>query len=78
MVRKIVSGEKLMTIIDLPKELQKGQVEVIVLPVSLQENKNKLQTKSMRGVLKEYANPDLIPFEEGAWERKVAEKYART
>ena len=31
--------------------------------------------KSAKGILKEYANPDLVSREKGAWERAVAEKY---
>lgn len=75
-VRKIVEGEKLMTIMDLPKEMQRGQVEVIVLPVSTHVDNAKSQVNSMRGFLSAYANPDLIPLEEGAWERHVVEKHA--
>ena len=29
-----------------------------------------------RGILSNYANPDMIPGEKGAWERAVVEKYA--
>ena len=32
--------------------------------------------KSSYGILKRYANPDLIEQEEGAWERAAAEKHA--
>ena len=67
-----------MTVMDLPKEMQKGQVEVIAFPVPSQESADKTPAKSMRGFLRAYANPDLIPLEEGAWERHVVEKYART
>lgn len=31
---------------------------------------------SLRGVLSEYANPDLMEREEGAWERAATEKYS--
>jgi len=33
--------------------------------------------KSAKGILREYANPALIPLEEGAWERAVSEKHGR-
>ena len=46
----------------------------------IQENKEKEQSKEKRvlkarGIGREHANPDLIPFEKGAWERAVVEKY---
>jgi len=31
--------------------------------------------KGMKGALKKYANPELIPLEKGAWERAAAEKH---
>jgi len=30
-----------------------------------------------RGGLHKYANPNLIPFEKGTWEKTVVEKYAK-
>lgn len=30
------------------------------------------------GALSEYANPALIPFEDGAWERAMVKKYAQS
>ncbi len=30
-----------------------------------------------RGGLRKYANPNLIPFEKGTWEKAVVEKYAK-
>jgi hypothetical protein len=32
--------------------------------------------KKTRGSLHKYANPDLIPFEKGAWKKAVVENYA--
>lgn len=34
-----------------------------------------IQKKSARGAWSSAANPDLIPLEEGAWERAVMERY---
>ena len=34
-----------------------------------------VRKKGMRGVLAQYANPELREKEKGAWERAVAEKY---
>lgn len=38
-------------------------------------NKKQVSVESVRGMLSAYANPDLIPLEESAWERTVAENY---
>ena len=37
----------------------------------------KLSKKSAFGKLSKYANPALIPLEEGAWERAAIEKYGK-
>lgn len=37
----------------------------------------KNRRKSARGMLSKYADPALIPLEDGAWERTVTEKYAK-
>ena len=34
--------------------------------------------KSAAGMLSEYANPKMIPFEKEAWAEAAAERYART
>ena len=41
---------------------------------SEKQSKKILTTK---GALNEYANPELIPFEEGAWERAAVEKHEK-
>jgi len=87
-VRQIVDSNVLTSILDLPPSFQDVQVEVIVMPL---DNKKDLKaassvpssgasTKPVKhtayGRLKAYANPSLIPEEEGAWEKEAAEKYA--
>ena len=82
-VRQIMDSSTLASIMDLPSYFQNVQVEVIVLPV---DKKNGLKASSSvydpgvslkdvkhtaYGRLKAYANPSLIPEEEGAWERAV-------
>ena len=37
--------------------------------------KKTASVESVRGILSEYANPDLIAQEESAWERTVVENY---
>ena len=39
------------------------------------KSSQKSEKKSARGVWSAAANPDLIPLEEGAWERAVVERY---
>ena len=39
------------------------------------KKKSNTEKNSAFGALAEYANPALIPFEDGAWERAVAKKY---
>ena len=36
---------------------------------------SKIKGKSARGIARKYANPELIPLEEGTFERAMAEKY---
>jgi len=48
------------------------------LPFNLRPVKSTLRqstSASMKGILKDYANPDLIEQESGAWERAVVEKH---
>ena len=48
------------------------------LPFDLRQSENKKEagkTKSVKGILKKYANPALIEQEEGAWERVAVEKH---
>ena len=87
-VRQIVNSNTLESFMDLPSSFHDVQVEVIVLPV---DNGINITASSMGsshrasiepanhsafGRLKAYANPSLIPEEDGAWEKAAAEKYA--
>ncbi len=38
-------------------------------------NKKNTEPETVCGALSKYADPKLIPMEEGAWERTVTEKY---
>ena len=54
----------------------KNQRVIITIMDEFVETTRKQEAKkSARGILSKYANPDLIPKEEGAWERAVVEKY---
>jgi hypothetical protein len=57
--------------IDLPSALSGKQVEVFVLS----ENNTHAKKKSLRGILKRYARPELIDLESSAWEKATEEKY---
>ena len=48
----------------------KRSVEMNASPIAL-------KTKSARGIAHKYANPELIPMEEGAFERAMAEKHEK-
>ena len=88
-VRQIVDSNNLEPFINLPPSFHDVQVEVIVLPVEI-KNTNLTASSSFPsqdtfikpvkhsafGRLKAYANRSLIQYEEGAWEKAAAEKYA--
>ena len=79
LVEKIMNVGDLQSVIDLPWE-DSQQVEVIIFPLRPQDSNDKDKSKkitaeSMQGVLKEYANVDLIEKEKDAWAASVEEKY---
>ncbi|MDR1746662.1 MAG: hypothetical protein LBR49_05260 [Tannerella sp.] len=73
-VRKIMTAGMLSPIIDLPWASQNTKVEVLVLPIS-QPSHESNSFRSMKGRLKEYANPELAKLEKSAWANNVEEKY---
>lgn len=60
----------------LPKQFWGQQVEVIVLSVA-QEEECEEADFSLRGCLRQYANPSLAAQEEGAWAAAAEEKHGR-
>lgn len=60
----------------LPKQFWGQQVEIIVLSVA-QEEKRKEAGTSLRGCLRQYANPSSAAQEEGAWAAAAEEKHGR-
>jgi hypothetical protein len=81
-IREVVDSEKLSGLFDLPFSLRGCEVEVTVLPVlpakkNIEKKKVQLCNDSAFGGLSKYANPALIPLEEGAWERAAVEKYTK-
>ena len=75
-VRKIVSSDVLLPIIDLPWASKDLQVEVIVIPhVKKITQRSKISAESIEGCLQAYANPALWEKEQHAWEDNIMEKY---
>jgi len=83
-VRQIIDSNVLEPILTLPASFHDSQVEVIVLPVdNLRVGFSApigVSTKPVKhsafGRLKAYANPALMPEEDGAWEKAASEKHA--
>jgi hypothetical protein len=76
-IRKIIDAQHLLTIIDLPEHMKDGRVELIILPIAESEPRVSA-TKSMKGFLREYANPSLAEQEKEAWGRVAADKHVRS
>jgi hypothetical protein len=73
-IRKIIQAQQLLPIMPLPPQMQNSRVEIIVLPVV--EAKESLHAaESMKGYLKQYANPALIEQEKSAWTLNLKEKH---
>ena len=75
-VRKITNSDALKHIVDLPEDLQNQDVELIILPIGDSALfKRPIASHTARGALKQYANLDLIQYEQGAWEKGVQDKH---
>ena len=66
--------ERLHLLIDSMTEEQANAL-FIVLGVSSAADNESDDVDAVRGILHDAANPELIPLEEGAWERAAAERY---
>jgi hypothetical protein len=62
-------------LIDTLSEEQLRGLLMLAQAGTFQKGKEK---KSVRGIFSEYANTDLIPLEDTAWEKSVKEKYENT
>ena len=76
------AAEKLYSRIDLTLEeaiplLVKYNVNQDTKPFDIPEEDIAEEHTKLFGALAKYANPALIPFENGAWERAVVKKYAK-
>ena len=67
-VRKIVSADMLIPFIELPWASEGLEVEVIVVPLTEKTDRQReTSSGSMKGCLKEYANPALWEKEQNVW-----------
>lgn len=75
-VRKIVSSDMLLPIIDLPWASKDIQVEVIIIPhVEKTVHQHEVSLENLEGCLQTYANPALWGKEQYAWKDSIIEKY---
>ena len=74
-VRRITTGQELSKAFALPSEMLNRKLEIIILPLD-EAAKPATEKKSLRGCWAKYANPELIPLEEGAWGRAIEDDYA--
>lgn len=76
-VRKIANSNILDGVIDIPEPLKNKKVEILIFPLESDSKGAQApeQVKSVRGLLKRYANPGRITEEASAWAEAVAEKY---
>ncbi len=74
-LRETIDSRSLAGIFDLPVSLRNRKVEVIILPSNAVRKENP-RRKSLKGSLRHYANPALIPMEKDAWAMAAEEKHA--
>jgi hypothetical protein len=76
-VRKVTNSDALKHIVDLPENLRNQDVELIILPIGdpTPHNTPTPSAPTARGALKQFANLDLLQYEQGAWEKGVQEKH---
>lgn len=70
-IRTIQTVENGQVLLGLPSEFLGKQVEIIVLT----KESSQVKKKSLKGILQNYANPELIALESKVWENFVEEKY---
>ncbi|MDR0870368.1 MAG: hypothetical protein LBN39_06200 [Planctomycetaceae bacterium] len=76
--RKTMPSVLLQPVLDLPPELLGQNVEVIVQPVrKIEKPVSDKPFVSIKGALKEYANPEIRKHERDAWSDAAVEKEKR-
>ena len=74
-IREVRIVENGQVLLNLPANFWGQQVEIIILSTGKSEVLPN-RKKSLRGCLRAYADPDLIPLEKDAWAQAMVEKYA--
>ena len=74
-IRTIQTVENGQVCLDLPEQFWGQEVEIIVLHVQPDTSERASTRKSLRGCLKQYAQPDLIAQEPDAWPVTASEKH---
>ena len=67
-----IESDNLQKIMEVLETYKGQRIRVNINPVNTKECDGD-EPDSLFGSLHEYANPDLIPLEEGAWERSVTD-----
>ena len=67
-IREIQTVENGEIHLRLPEQFWGQEVEIIVLTAPQADSRHVTPSKSLRGCLKHYAKPELIPQEQYAWE----------
>jgi hypothetical protein len=75
--------EYAISLINTLSDEQVSKIVELILVFQQRDSEKKIQDFQERnfdamGILHEYANPEMIPFEKGAWERAVIDEYAET
>ena len=71
-IRKVVNGEDIKEIIDIPLNLTNKRLEILIFP--LEENTIKTKKKkSLAGIFAKYANSNLTAKEENIWYEEAKE-----
>ncbi|WP_058309104.1 hypothetical protein [Gracilibacillus massiliensis] len=74
-LRLVKNSEDLVDFLDIPEELRRRKVEVIILPYQDNLEIAETEKKSLRGALSKYKNEQLQVKENNAWSKAVEEKY---
>jgi len=79
-LRKIMVANELSPVMDIPNDMRKTQVEVIVLPISsitIKPKTNVSLIKKLKGSLSKYANVNLRALEKKAFGMAIEENYKK-
>jgi len=79
-LRRIMVANELSPVMEIPSNMRKVQVEVIVLPISEAAIKPKTNinlVKKLKGSLNKYANASLRSLEKNAFEMAIKENYMK-